>query len=108
MITNQELTKRIMRRVYMVYALRQVTRPVVRAALVMTLIVASLSFVSVSNIIMNIGSVASLSGFITFIASAFLETEFFVQFAALGVAAIGLWSIVDMMKRTGTHYQLQS
>lgn len=90
----------IMNRVYRLYILREVSAPLVRAVIFLSAIVAATPWVSVPNVITNMTKV-TVSGITPFFTSAFLETEFFVQGAALLALFIIVWTLVDVVKGIG-------
>jgi len=108
MRTNEEIRGRIMRSVYAVYIIRQVGQPIVRAVLFAVALLSALSFVSVPHVFTNAAQVDSMTGLTAFFISAFLKTEFFVQFAAVLASAIILWSISDMIKHLSAQKQAQT
>ena len=87
---NQELTKRIMRRIYAVYVLRRATSA--RAVKLYALIVSTASvasLVSVSNVLANMPSLLDIRATLAFTFAAFLHTGALVQvFVAVFLAAM--------------------
>lgn len=100
MLSEQELRKRIMRRVYVMYAFRQITQPAVRAGVFITSIVVSLGSVSIPSVIVNLLSVSGLSGLFRFIVSAVTQTELLVQLMMPVALLIALWSAVEALRRS--------
>ena len=82
----------------MIYFIRQLAQPAVRAGIFAAAILAVFSLVSVPNVIANTAGVESVSGLMVFFLSAFVETEFFVQVAVLIAGAIAAWAAVDTIK----------
>lgn len=100
MKTEAMIRAAIMNRVYRLYVLRQISAPMVRAVIFLSAIVVVTPLVSVPNVITNMTQITTgnLGSFLT---SAFLETEVFVQGAAFLAAFILLWSLVDLLKGIG-------
>lgn len=99
MKTDENLRSRIMRRVYLIYVIRQIGQPVIRASIFAVTLLAPLSFVSLPHVIENVGSVSTVAGVIAFFVSAFLKTELFVQFTLSLAGLVAVWSVVDITKR---------
>jgi hypothetical protein len=90
-IENEQLKMDIMRRIERVYFMRSVVRPFVLECIALSALIGSTAFfVSLPNIILNAHSEVSVSGFIKFLFSAFLNTELSVQVitVAAGVVVI--------------------
>jgi len=93
------LKKRIMRRVYTVYVLRQLFNPAMyRVYLLVGLFGGIASFVSVSNIFANMPSgFAELYNFSLY---AFTNTELIVQILTLSLATATLWAVFTIVGNT--------
>lgn len=108
MRTDEEIRKRAMRGIYTVYFARQIGQPVVRAFVFLAALLSSLSFVSVPQVIANTSGVESMAGLMTFMLSAFLETEFFVQAAILIAGSVVVWTAFDLLKSLSTGKNTQT
>lgn len=95
MKTDSQITKNIMRRVYGVYALRQLSRPAVRIGALLALALVLRELTWVSKIIENISQKTDLVEFMSYGFSAFLGTEFIVQLVVLAGAFIFAHSVKD-------------
>lgn len=88
-----------MRRVYLIYVIRQIGQPVIRASIFAVTLLAPLSFVSLPHVIENVGSVSTVAGVIAFFVSAFLKTELFVQFSLIIAGIVIVWSASDLFTK---------
>ena len=102
MKTNEEISKHVMRKIYTIYVMRQIGQPVMRASIFVAALLASLSFISVPQVIANVGTVSTMTGTISFFTSAFLETELFVQLSLALAGIVFAWSAVDIVKNIST------
>jgi len=98
MKTEQELRKKIMRRVYGVYVLRQVTSPFLRAAVFGIALIALFQFVSVKNVLANALQTSGFSGLTNFLYSAVISTEPSVLVLVSLAVALALWFAVDQVR----------
>lgn len=98
-MTNDELKKKIMRRVYTIYVLRKVFNPLMyRLYLLVALLGGVASFVSISNVVANMPRYG-ISNLYDFSMYAFLHTEVTVQVLTLGAGAVLLWFILDLTRK---------
>lgn len=102
MISEQELTKKIMRRVYGVYLFRQLTSPAVRTGIFLVSCIVFVSSVSLTHIVSNVLNVQGLSGLVNFFMVAAMNTTLSVQIACLAVGLLVLWAVVDITRREGS------
>jgi hypothetical protein len=105
---NNVLKKNIMRRVYTIYILRTVARPLMMArplmielAIVAALIMSVAFFVSLQNVFQNALQSSNLVDFWNFIIAAFTNTQAIVQ--VLSVIVLGgiitvVWDLVRRIK----------
>lgn len=94
-----DLKRRIMRRVYFVWAVRRVAHSVsLKLALVVLLVWQLTTFISVKNVLANVprGSDGSL---FEFLAAAFLNTEVASWAIATLLAAVGVWLVRGLIAR---------
>lgn len=96
MKTDSQITKNIMRRVYGVYAVRQLSRPAVRIGALLLLTLTLRELVWVTSVLQNISQKTDIVEFISYGFSAFLGTEFIVQLVVLAGAFIFAYSIKDL------------
>ena len=61
MQTDNEIRRRIMTRVYWVYAIRQIAKPTVRAIIFLSACLGVTSYVSVKNVIANVVNMPSVA-----------------------------------------------
>jgi len=98
-MSNVNLNKRIMRRVYMIYMLRTLINPITLKSFVLFgAAFAMASLISVTNVLENMPSIADISVFFSFTFSAFTGTEVLVQLLVVAVAAVGLWLVRDFVR----------
>ncbi len=90
------LTKKIMRRVYVVWLLRQLLHPVgLRIIALVGIFWGLQSYISFRSVITNLSSTGNLLGGYSFWQSAFTHTELSVQILTLAAAAVLLWLVWD-------------
>lgn len=102
MVSEQELTKKIMRRVYGVYLFRQLTSPAVRTGVLLLAGIIVVSSVSISHVVSNALNIGSISGFVNFFFVAVAHTTLAVQLSGLGALLILGMVVVDMVHREGS------
>jgi len=99
-MTNVNLTKRIMRRVYFVYLLRQLFSPLlVKLYIILALLWQASRYVSWSNVFENMSGKLELSNLYTFTSSAFINTEATVQLTSTAVVVLIAWAIYGSMHK---------
>ena len=94
---NDQLQKRIMRRVYAVFLIKRAVGPT--ALKLYTLMLASagiVSLVSVGNVFANMP--ADIAGALTFVLYALSHTEFIIQLLVFGTLGAALWLIRDIIR----------
>ncbi|MES2437232.1 MAG: hypothetical protein V4519_04460 [Patescibacteria group bacterium] len=97
---NNYIKKNIMRRVYMVYILKTVARPlIIELAIVSALIMSVAFFVSLQNVLQNALSVTNIVDFGKFIIGAFTHTQVIVQALSLLVLAGASAMVYDTVRR---------
>ncbi|TAJ14598.1 hypothetical protein EPO56_02005 [Patescibacteria group bacterium] len=107
MASEQELRKRIMRSVYVMYVARQLTSMPVRIAAVLVFLFALISSVSLPNVIENALQVNGLLGLVRFSVVAFLSTTVTVQLTAIASTFIVGWSMVDGLRHKNAQLSVQ-
>lgn len=96
MKTDSQLIKSIMRRVYGVYVVRQLSRPAVRFGALLALALALRELTWVSSVLENISKKTDVVEFVSYGFSAFIGTEFIVQLVVVAGAFIFAYSIKDL------------
>ena len=98
-----DLTKRIMRRVYFVWFMRQIfNRVTAKLALVLLFIWQFVQYVSVRDVISNWHPADwGISGSYAFFESALRNTEFTVQILMLGMAVVLALLVRDAIQKRG-------
>lgn len=85
-MTNSELKKKIMRRVYTRYVMRQLLSSLALKAYIFVLLFAGVAaLVSVSNVFKNMPQLSDVGGVLYFSLAAFLNTEMLVQALVVGM-----------------------
>jgi len=84
-----------MRRVWAVYALRQLASPTLRLGVLAATALLLATSVSITNVLANLVSVSGLTGLARFTVSAFNNTEFSVQTLTVLAGALAVWFAVD-------------
>jgi hypothetical protein len=100
MKSEQELRRKIMRRVWGMYALRQLTSPRVRLALFGVALFVLLSSVSFTHVFQNILNTNSLPGFVNFWLVAVAHTSAIVQIFGTLALMLMLWTLRDIFSRS--------
>ena len=96
-VTNTQLKKRIMRRVYIVSVMKRMFNPVALKSIMLVLFMITASFlVSIPNVINNMLLASDTK--ISFILEAFLQTETIVQMVSLGSIFLIIWLIKDALQ----------
>lgn len=98
MKTEPQLRAYVMRRVYLMYYGRAISRPLPRLALLVGLALVFVGSVSVVNVVANALSTDGLYGFANFVIDAFVTTTPLVQLVSVGIAAMLAWFVVDTAK----------
>lgn len=98
MKTELQLRDTIMRRVWGIYVLRQMTSPVLRLGVMGVVAFALVSSVSMKHIVANALATSGLSGLARFSLYAVLDTTLFVQVLLLLAFALLMWFIVDTVR----------
>ncbi|MEK7589998.1 MAG: hypothetical protein AAB475_01970 [Patescibacteria group bacterium] len=98
-MNNLQLKKRIMRRVYTVYALHKiVSRAAFKVYLGVVLLFGIKILVHVEAVANNMPEVSDVAGLYNFIMYSVLNTEFSVQLIVFGVAGLVVWVMRDAIK----------
>lgn len=98
MIIPFSLTQRIMRRVYAVWILKNVVRPLlIKGSIFVAFVWEMKQTVSLRHVFANIPDPTNVGAVYNFFSYAFAHTETAVQILSLGVAAVGLWMMRDII-----------
>lgn len=85
-MTSSKLKKKIMRRVYTLYVMRQLLSPLaLKVYTLVFLFAGTATLVSVSNVFKNMPQLSDVGGILYFSFSAFLNTEVLVQSLVIGM-----------------------
>ena len=99
MSRDADIRRYVMRRVYAMYYLRQISRPTPRFVALFGLAVGLVGSVSVANVISNVShKTGSVVDFAQYVGYAVVGTEVSVQVMLLGIAALVAWFVVDSAK----------
>lgn len=94
-----QLKRRIMRRVWMVWFIRQAIHPTVLKALVAVLFFwRSTAYVSYGQVFENAPSLANIPGNLSFAWNAATHTEMTTLLLVVSVLALGVWTMSDIAK----------
>ncbi len=97
---NNYVKKNVMRRVYIVYLLRAVARPLlIELAVIAALIMSVGFFVSVQSVFHNALSVSNIVDFGRFIIDAFTNTQIVVQALSILVLVVCIGLVYDTIRR---------
>ncbi|MFQ5662069.1 MAG: hypothetical protein ACE5F2_02345 [Candidatus Paceibacteria bacterium] len=98
------MKKRIMRRVYAVYALKRVlSRTAFKIYVAVALLFGIKTFIHVAAVAENMPDFSNLSGLYNFSLQAVVNTEITVQFIVFGVVALVVWTMRDAVKNILAH-----
>lgn len=100
MMSDQELKNTIMRRVWGMYLLRQLTSPAMRLGVFAVALFALVSSVSFTHVFKNVLNVSSFPGFVNFWLVAVAHTTAIVQIFGTIALALMLWTVRDIFVRT--------
>jgi hypothetical protein len=97
---NPELSRRIMRRVRLVYGLRMLLHPrLLKAAIAIVFFARSTAYISYTSVIANAPSLFELERNIAFAWDAVRHTEVTALALLSGVIAVTLWLVIDVSRR---------
>jgi len=97
---SRSLTKRIMRRVYLVWSIRLAIHPTTLKMLIASLLVfRSMKYVSYANVLANMPSLADISAQIEFARSAMHHAQPMALVLLSSVAWLSVWVIADTLFR---------
>lgn len=98
---QQQLKKRIMRRVYMLYGIRLFVHPRTLKSFILTLLLwRSTSYVSYVDVFNNIPGSTDITRDLLFAHSAIMRTELMTIVLMLAMVAFGIWLARDFVRRT--------
>ena len=94
------LTKRIMRRVYVIWGIRLVLHPTTLKVLIAALLVfRSMKYVSYANVLANMPSLADVSAQIEFARSAMYHAQPMTLILLSSVVWLSVWAVADTLFR---------
>lgn len=97
---NNLLTKRIMRRVYLVWSIRLALHPTTLKVLIAALLVfRSMRYMSYTNVLANMPSLADISAQIEFARSAMHHAQPMTLVLLSSVAWLSVWVVADTLFR---------
>ena len=99
-MSQRALSRRIMRRVYLIAGIRFALNPVFLKSLIAVMLFASsMKYVSYTNVIANMPSPADISGGYQFVRAALFHTNPMTVILLSSVAWLSLWVVFDMWKK---------
>jgi len=97
---NNKLSKKIMRRVYAIYLVRQLANPLaLKVYTLAAILVGITSLVSIGNIIANLPTAEGFYALYDFSRYAVLHTELAVQALLFGGVVCMMWLVLDCSRR---------
>jgi len=106
---RDEITKKIMRRVYLIYYLRLLIRPAsLRLALFVSSFVAISAIVSVKNVLLNAQQLSNISDLYAFIVGAFGNTSLAVQIISAAMIVTLMFLMKDLAKNIRSYREMKS
>ena len=98
---NTELTKRIMRRIYFVWAIRTILNPLfLKVLIVAAFFWRSMEYISYANVFANAPAITDISGSLQFASAAFANTEGASMALLAGILAVTGWLATDFLRKT--------
>lgn len=95
---EQQLTDDIMRRVRFIHGVRMLMSPgMIRAAVFLASVVATIALVSVPHVISNMSHLA-VNAYAAYLADAYVHTSLGVQVALVLASAAALWFVADIVR----------
>lgn len=102
---NNELTKRIMRRAYFIWALRMVLNPLfLKTLIVFVLIIRSTEYISYTNVFANAPQLTNIPQIFTFLRGAMMHTESVTLLLLLATLSLLVWLTVDFAHKRQHSY----
>jgi len=99
---ENNLRKKIMRRVWALYVWRKATSPVAVQTYVLSFLVYQLFvYVSMTSVVANMPSIMRPGAFFEFYFNSFVNTELWVQAIAVGVLSLGSWLVRNIIRNIG-------
>ncbi|OGZ08432.1 MAG: hypothetical protein A3C93_01445 [Candidatus Lloydbacteria bacterium RIFCSPHIGHO2_02_FULL_54_17] len=97
---DRQLTKRIMRRIYLIWSIRLLLHPTTLKALIAALlIVRSMEYVSYANVFANMPALYNVSAGMQFVKVAMYHTHPMTLVLLSSVAWLAVWAVADMLFR---------
>ena len=107
MKTDHEIREKVMRRVYTIHFMRQATSPALRLGVLGGALLVLAQVVSVKDVVANAVGTGGLSGFTSFLYSAFTTTEISVLVLTILATALVLWFIVDQVRNALFEHEMR-
>lgn len=102
---NSELTARIMRRVYFVWALRMLLNPLFLKTLIVAVLIArSTEYISYANVFANAPQMTNIPQVFVFLRGAMIHTETMTLMILLATLALLVWLAVDFAHKRQHSY----
>ena len=97
---DQALTKRIMRRIYLIWSIRLLLHPTTLKVLIAALLVVrSMKYVSYTNVFANMPALYDVSAGMQFVKAAMYNTHPMTLVLLSSVAWLAMWAAADMFFR---------
>lgn len=98
---NSRLTRRIMRRIYFVYALRMVLNPMfLKVLIAFVFFWRSTAYISYANVLANAPQMTDIPRNLVFMRDALVHTEVTSAVLVLGTIAVLAWLASDFFRKT--------
>jgi hypothetical protein len=102
---NNDLTKRIMRRVYVVWGLRMLVHPLfLKSLIAILLLYRSTAYISYTSVLANRPVISDIPRNLAFVQDAFMNTEVTSVLLILGTLAVMAWLAMDFIGKTRHAY----
>ncbi len=98
---NKDLSRRIMRRIYVVWAFRTLLNPLfLKSLIVFVFIARSTEYISYSNVFANAPALTDIPRNVVFAREALMHTEATSLGLLLGILAVTAWLATDFLSKT--------
>ncbi len=96
---EKQLTEDVMRRVHFIHGMRLLLSPaIVKSVVLLASIVSTIFLVSIPHCIANLSHLSSVMAYPSYIANAYMNTNFAVQSVMVLALAAGLWLTGDIVR----------
>ncbi len=96
---EQQLTEDVMRRVHFIHGMRLLLSPaMVKGVVLLASVITTIVLVSIPHCLANMSHLSSVLSYPSYIADAYVHTNFTVQMMLVLAAAAGIWLVGDVVR----------